>query len=259
MSAVGDENRGYFDSVYRPRHPLSHLLRARLSWDQQAKSRLNLAVLAPYLARIETSGHALRVLDYGCGWGSLLLALPRSVAAWGYDLSESATANLAATMRLLRREFAVPMVHADGRIEPGGFDVIVCSHVLEHVDDDRAVLAALVRALGPRGFLLVNVPINERFADPKHARRYDETLILERLTEQRMTVLEVHAADRLSGCFDAPALGLEGHGRRTTERLARAVLANLPGPALGAVEALFAYRTAPQQLVVLAKKAREAL
>ena len=42
----------------------------------------------------------------------------------------------------------------------GAFDAIVCSHVLEHVDDDRAAMAELARVLRPGGWLVVLVPLD---------------------------------------------------------------------------------------------------
>ncbi len=42
------------------------------------------------------------------------------------------------------------------------FDVILCSHVLEHVDDDRRAMGELLRILRPGGWALVLVPIDYR-------------------------------------------------------------------------------------------------
>lgn len=39
------------------------------------------------------------------------------------------------------------------------FDVIYCSHVLEHVSDDAAAMAELYRVLKPRGWAVLQVPI----------------------------------------------------------------------------------------------------
>ena len=44
--------------------------------------------------------------------------------------------------------------------EDGAFDAILCSHVLEHVEDDRAAMAELARVLRPGGWLLVLVPLD---------------------------------------------------------------------------------------------------
>ncbi len=52
----------------------------------------------------------------------------------------------------------------------GAFDFAICSHVLEHVGDDRAAMAELHRVLGPGGRAAVMVPIDmkraETFEDP---------------------------------------------------------------------------------------------
>jgi predicted SAM-dependent methyltransferase len=50
------------------------------------------------------------------------------------------------------------------------FDVILCSHVLEHVIDDRQAMAELFRVLKPSGWAVLQVPISRRrsetFEDP---------------------------------------------------------------------------------------------
>ncbi len=52
------------------------------------------------------------------------------------------------------------------------FDAILCSHVLEHVADDRAAMAELRRALRPGGWALVMVPL-----DGGAARTYEDETI----------------------------------------------------------------------------------
>ena len=41
------------------------------------------------------------------------------------------------------------------------FDVVVCVHVLEHLDDDQAAIAGLARLVKPDGLVLVGVPIRD--------------------------------------------------------------------------------------------------
>ena len=52
----------------------------------------------------------------------------------------------------------------------GSFDVILCSHVLEHIPDDRRAMRELRRVLAPRGWALLQVPIDHQravtFEDP---------------------------------------------------------------------------------------------
>lgn len=67
--------------------------------------------------------------------------------------------------------------HADVRLDiaampfpDASFDAVICSHVLEHVDDDRAALAELVRVLRPGAWVLLSVPVDpsreETLEDP---------------------------------------------------------------------------------------------
>lgn len=48
------------------------------------------------------------------------------------------------------------------------FDVIYCSHVLEHVPDDRKAMREFFRTLRPSGWAVLNVPItsDKTFEDP---------------------------------------------------------------------------------------------
>lgn len=100
------------------------------------------------------------------------------------------------------------------------FDVIVSSHVLEHVADDRAAMAELARVLKPTGWALILVPYDPRrptaedpaidtpagrmaaYGHPYHHRIYG-TDITERLAEAGFAV-EILASRRL----------LSGHRRR---------------------------------------------
>lgn len=50
----------------------------------------------------------------------------------------------------------------------GSFDVILCSHVLEHVPDDRKGLREFYRVLSPTGWALIQIPVTDpiTFEDP---------------------------------------------------------------------------------------------
>lgn len=44
--------------------------------------------------------------------------------------------------------------------EDASFDLVLCSHVLEHVPDDRAAMAEMARVLVPGGEAIVQSPVN---------------------------------------------------------------------------------------------------
>jgi len=107
------------------------------------------------------------------------------------------------------------------------FDAIFCSHVLEHVPDDRAAMRELFRVLRPGGIALLPVPPiraertdedpcladpaqrRRRFGHPDHLRRYGRDYP-ERLREAGFRVEQVGAAE-LVGESGVRRLGL-GNG-----------------------------------------------
>ena len=55
----------------------------------------------------------------------------------------------------------VQMSITDIQFDNDSFDCILCSHVLEHVPDDRAAMQELLRVLKPSGFAILQVPIKD--------------------------------------------------------------------------------------------------
>jgi SAM-dependent methyltransferase len=61
------------------------------------------------------------------------------------------------------------------------FDVILCSHVLEHVPDDRRAMREFRRVVKPTGWALINVP-----SDPSRVDIFEDTSVL--TPEDRLAV-----------------------------------------------------------------------
>jgi SAM-dependent methyltransferase len=96
------------------------------------------------------------------------------------------------------------------RYEDESFDVFVCSHVLEHVDDDRSAMRELHRVLRPGGWGIAMVPIClavdechedpsivdeaarwRHFAQGDHVRLYSKRCFVERLAAAGFVVRQL--------------------------------------------------------------------
>lgn len=109
------------------------------------------------------------------------------------------------------------------------FDVIICSHVLEHVPDDRKAMRELARVLSDDGWILFMVPIRgqhthedpgivgpaervEHFGQADHVRFYGEDFT-DRLRESGYAVMSLSTHDVVDS-DDQPRLGLADHPQR---------------------------------------------
>lgn len=101
----------------------------------------------------------LAILDAGCGTGRLCQLMARYGRVTGCDYAETA-------LEFCRRRGLENVVLADlNTFDPGAdrYDVITSMDVLYHraVEDDRAVIRSLYRALKPGGALILNLPAHE--------------------------------------------------------------------------------------------------
>jgi SAM-dependent methyltransferase len=253
-AAVESVNQAYYDALYRRRRSilgtLALLLHPLASFDQQSKSKRNYQLLEPLLR-----GGPLRILDYGFGHGSFLLKLPRACPAQGCDLSREAVHSLQHLCGLLGRrlELFTPDAFAD-RVPDRSLDVIVCSHVLEHVPDDGQLLAELASKLAPGGRLLLNLPINEVWEDPKHVRRYDHQTVSDLLARHGLRIEQLRACDRWTAFLLSHEQTHRFSGTlRPALRALRLGLALLPLSVLDALEGLLLAGRPPQQMLILAR------
>jgi SAM-dependent methyltransferase len=116
------------------------------------RSRLIESVLARYFPDAEC------MMEIGCGTGFVLSGLA-NMKPWRRLVgSELHPAGLAFACSRLGR--GAEFIQMDARAIPvhGAFDVIGAFDVLEHIEDDEAVLAAMYQALRVQGGVLLTVP-----------------------------------------------------------------------------------------------------
>ncbi len=151
---------------------LAHLISRHPWW--HARASLMLALLQ----RMEVRPPA-RILDAGCGWGVNLKALERQgYHVDGLDISRRVLERLDRPGRELFEADLTKSLPANVRT----YDAVIALDVIEHVDDDHAVLTGLAHLTKPGGVCIVSVPAlpdlySEFDAVQGHRRRYlPETL-----------------------------------------------------------------------------------
>jgi ubiquinone/menaquinone biosynthesis C-methylase UbiE len=144
-------------------------------------------------ARVKAGG---RVLEVGSGHGLLLFLALRDLGmaeAVAWDLSQVSLDQTREALGRLgaqdRARFAVQDMH---KVEPGqdDFDLIILSHLLEHLEQPVDALKKLKPVLRKGGLLYVNVPLNAPM--PDHLILLEEPADAERmLVEGGFRVLEI--------------------------------------------------------------------
>lgn len=130
-------------------------------WDPHGEFRplhlLNPVRLGFIAAHASLAG--ARALDVGCGGGLLCEALSRAGAGVsGIDLAPGMVevARLHAAAAGLDIDYRVAAAEALAAQLPGGFDVITCMEMLEHVPRPQQMLATLATLVRPGGSLFVS-------------------------------------------------------------------------------------------------------
>lgn len=252
------ENKRFYDEQYQNKNLFLVFLHTLISFDQQSKARINARVLLPVVNQQLSGRHlkSVRLLDFGCGWGSLLLKMPRKVQLYCYDLSTQAMINVCKILSWSGRSIQPAQIEGSSIQEPAKLDFITCSHVLEHVADDIGLLRTFHHALEDDGVMLINVPINEVWDDPKHVRPYTQATLRRQLIDCGFAILSEDVHDKWTGYF----LEKEFGGKNTSKitrfiiRSAKVILALTPLKLVEWSEKKFLGHRDPQQLVVLACK-----
>ena len=134
--------------------------------------RRNAAVCAAHLLpRLE---HGMRLLDLGCGPGTISVGLAEAVAPGelhGIDMEESQIDIARAAARAGGHENAFFQAGdaTDLPVEDASFDVVHCHALLNHAPDTQAVLAEAMRVLKPGGLVAAREVVGDSsFVEPGH-------------------------------------------------------------------------------------------
>lgn len=138
---------------------------------------------------------ARNLLEVGCGTGFVLAGIAAAFPALKLAASEAASEGLAFAAA---RAPGASLMQMDARRIPfrGEFDVVGAFDVIEHVEDDRAVLAELRAAAVPGGGVLITVPQHralwsEYDVRAGHVRRYRARELSTRMVESGLEIVRM--------------------------------------------------------------------
>lgn len=137
-----------------------------------------------------------RILDIGCGDGYLLNELSkRFQAIYGLDTSNEAI-QLAKKRFNNRAQYLIGDIQKPETLPDLKFDLIVCSEVLEHVEDDNNSITNICRLLVEGGKLITTTPHKQEYWSEHdtvagHKRRYEILDLVEKLRKNDMRIIDV--------------------------------------------------------------------
>ena len=115
------------------------------------------------------------VCELGFGSGKTLFKFDKSSSLFGVEISESAIRKAAKkAAKKGYNKFSFSKLNDNGvlPLDDKTADIIIASHVIEHITDENGIVNEINRVLKDGGVATILIPINERYEDPKHVKKY---------------------------------------------------------------------------------------
>ena len=159
-----------FKECYRGRQSALH----HAAYMRMAKVLLALHLCAKAGLTLEDKD----IFDYGFGAGTFFRYCPRNSRLFGVEIDPENVHDVRLMLQARRHSGAtletIEIEHWQAHpLLDRQYDVILCSHVLEHLPDPVEFLRTIRACLRPAGRFLGLVPLNERVMDSHHAQRLD--------------------------------------------------------------------------------------
>jgi 2-polyprenyl-3-methyl-5-hydroxy-6-metoxy-1,4-benzoquinol methylase len=156
------------------------------------------------LRRTRTPVSGKRLFDYGFGAGTLFRHLPVSCQIFGVELGEETVAEVAAMLsKLGHSNTTLQAIDFSGNWQEHAllkekYDIIVCSHVLEHLEQPVEILEIFKSCLSDNGIIITPVPVNELKANPHHVQIVSKSKMTEWATSAGLNLKDYFESDSSS-------------------------------------------------------------
>jgi len=157
--------------------------------------------LIKWLARRHLAAHG-SFLEIGCGTGYVLRMLREELPGWRITGSEALADGFRFAQHRAGSTVHFEQIDATALPYRAEFDAIGAFDVIEHIEDDRAVLREIHAALRPEGLLIASVPQHGYLWSQydeigRHFRRYELPELRGKLDEAGFRILETTSFNAL--------------------------------------------------------------
>ncbi|MCP2500545.1 MAG: class I SAM-dependent methyltransferase [Deltaproteobacteria bacterium] len=240
LAADYERNRKEFDFLW------SRRFRYSLTYSTQTKLR-RFRELMRRRGLLHRDG--LRVFEQGFGLGLMLFSFLKSCELAGLELSPTAVSGAAKIASRKGFRSVDFRVYEPGKPYPAEwrerFDLVISSHVLEHLQDPLGALEELVMLLRPGGFACFLIPINESPGeDLNHFSHFTEEHFCRLVVGAGLRIESAESCDRLYCVIKPLSMRLQRHPT-TADRILSVglnlVLGRIPAPFLRRIDNWMAY------------------
>ena len=187
-------------------------------------------ILAAFLSRYGALPADARILEIGCGTGHNVPMLRQFGTVDAVEMDDAARAVASARLGIEVSASSLPGLQG---VAQGYYDLVAMLDVIEHVEQDRAALAAVTTRLRPGGRVLLTVPAHQWMWSAHdrvnhHHRRYSRASLTRLIEDSGLRI------DRM-GYFNSLLFPLAIAGRLAAKLTGKDDLDQLPARPLNAL------------------------
>lgn len=175
-----------------------NLFLSQFAYEPSSKKKL----LWDAIKKINLPQKGLKILDIGFGNGLNIFSFKKNNEVFGIEITQNMVdfANRIAKKKKFKN-YCFKLYNGFGYIpfDSDFFDIVICSHVLEHVPDDEFMIKEIYRVLKKQGISFIVVPVNEDNEKDVHARKYTIIDFCKILILNGFKIIYQIEADKLSG------------------------------------------------------------